>query len=119
MIIPCAGEKILTIYDFKNDQSFWVILMLVVFITGPGEEIFWRGFIQRYFQKKGLFFGFVTAAIIYGAVHVSSLNIMLILAALVCGGFWGLLYLWKRSIVINIISHTVWVLAAFIFFPFM
>lgn len=118
MIIPDAGEKILTIYDFKSDQSPLKIALLVFFITGPGEEIFWRGFVQRHFQEKGLILGFVLAALIYGGVHVTSFNIMLILAALVCGGFWGLLYLWKRSIVINIISHTVWVFAAFILFPF-
>jgi len=118
MIIPNAGEKILGIYDFKSNQSFLLIILLVSFISGPGEEILWRGFVQRHLQKKSLIFGYVFAAIIYSGVHVTSFNIMLILAALVCGGFWGLLYLWKRSIVINIISHTVWVLAAFILFPF-
>ena len=122
-IIPGAGEQISTIYDFKRDQSHLMIILLVVFITGPGEEIFWRGFVQRhfygYFQKNGLILGYVLATAIYGAVHVTSFNIMLVLAALVCGGFWGLLYLWKKSIIINIISHTVWVLLAFIFFPFM
>jgi len=118
MIIPGAGENILSIYDFKSDQSFIKIALLVIFISGPGEEIFWRGFVQRHLQKKGLILGFVLATVIYSAVHISSFNIMLILAALVCGGFWGLLYLWKRSIVINMISHAVWVLAAFIFFPF-
>jgi membrane protease YdiL (CAAX protease family) len=118
MIIPDAGEKILTIYDFKSDQSPLKIALLVFFITGPGEEIFWRGFVQRHFQEKGLILGFVLAALIYSGVHVTSFNIMLILAALVCGGFWGLLYLWKRSIVINIISHTIWVFVAFILFPF-
>ncbi|MCL2155734.1 MAG: CPBP family intramembrane metalloprotease [Leptospirales bacterium] len=118
MIIPNAGEKISTIYDFKSDQSFLMIALLVTFISGPGEEILWRGFVQRHLQGKGLIFGYVFAAIIYSGVHITSFNIMLILAALVCGGFWGLLYLWKKSIVINIISHTVWVLAAFILFPF-
>jgi membrane protease YdiL (CAAX protease family) len=118
MIIPGAGENISSIYNFKSDQSFLMVILLIVFITGPGEEIFWRGFVQRHFQKKGLIFGYILAAAIYGAVHVTSFNIMLVLAALVCGGFWGLLYLWKRSIVVNIISHTVWVLAAFILFPF-
>jgi membrane protease YdiL (CAAX protease family) len=118
MIIPHAGEKILTIYDFKSNQSFVKIALLVIFISGPGEEIFWRGFVQRHLQKKGLIFGLGLAALIYSAVHITSFNIMLILAALVCGAYWGLLYLWKRSIVINIISHSIWVLAAFVFFPF-
>jgi len=118
VIISGAGENILAIYDFKSDQSFLTIALLVIFITGPGEEIFWRGFVQRHLQERGLIFGYVSAVTIYGAVHVASFNIMLVAAAFVCGGFWGLLYLWKRSVVINIISHTVWVLAAFIFFPF-
>ena len=118
IIIPGAADKISTIYNFKSDQSSLMIILLVVFITGPGEEILWRGFVQKHLQEKGLIFGFVLAAAIYGAVHISSFNIMLVLAALVCGGFWGLLYLWKRSIVINIISHIVWVLAAFILVPF-
>ena len=43
---------------------------------------------------------------------------MLVLAAMVCGIFWGLLYLRFESPLINMVSHTVWDIAVFIVFPF-
>jgi membrane protease YdiL (CAAX protease family) len=33
---------------------------------------------------------------------------MLILAALVAGAFWGALYLWKRDLLMQIVSHSSW-----------
>ncbi len=55
---------------------------------------------------------------LYTAVHLASGNIMLVLAAAVCGVFWGWLYLRYRSPVLNIVSHTLWDLAVFVVFPF-
>ena len=59
-------------------------------------------------KKWGNFQGFVLATLIYAGVHVFSFNPMLILAALVAGTFWGLLYLWKRDLLAQIISHSFW-----------
>jgi len=41
-----------------------------------------------------------------------------VLAAALCGVFWGYLYLRLRSVWLNVISHLVWDLAVFMFFPF-
>ena len=57
--------------------------------------------------------GFVVATLIYGGVHVFSGNVMLMLAALVAGAFWGALYVWKKDLLALIVSHSVW--SAFIF----
>ena len=43
---------------------------------------------------------------------------MLILAALVAGGFWGLLYLRIGRIAPLIVSHVLWDLAVFLLLPF-
>jgi membrane protease YdiL (CAAX protease family) len=43
---------------------------------------------------------------------------MLILAALVCGIFWGSLFLKYRSPLMLIVSHTLWDLLVFIVLPF-
>jgi membrane protease YdiL (CAAX protease family) len=43
---------------------------------------------------------------------------MLILAAAVCGVFWGGLYLRFRSPLLNIVSHTLWDLLVFVILPF-
>ena len=42
---------------------------------------------------------------------------MLVLAAGVCGLFWGFLYLRTGSLLINLVSHTAWDIAIFLLFP--
>ena len=62
--------------------------MLLIFIIGPGEEIFWRGFLQRHFSiKTEKLTGFALVTFFYTAIHFGSMNVMLILAALSCGLF--------------------------------
>jgi len=88
--------------------------LLLFFVTGPGEEIFWRGFLQGRLEKKlGLIPGAAAATLVYGGVHVFSGNVMLILAALVAGAFWGAMYAWKHDLMALIVSHAFW--SAFIF----
>jgi membrane protease YdiL (CAAX protease family) len=42
---------------------------------------------------------------------------MLVLAAGVCGVFWGLLYSAFKSIAVNAVSHALWALTIFILRP--
>ena len=108
-IIPGAKTQVGSIYFLGEGTSKVLIFLLLFFITGPGEEIFWRGFLQDHLMKKwGDFQGFLLGTLIYAGVHVFSFNLMLILAALVAGAFWGLLYFWKRDLWIQITSHSVW-----------
>jgi membrane protease YdiL (CAAX protease family) len=108
-ILPGAKTQVGGIYFLGKGTSKVLIFLLLFFITGPGEEIFWRGFLQDHLMKKwGNFQGFILATLIYAGVHVFSFNPMLILAALVAGAFWGLLYLWKRDLLVQITSHSVW-----------
>lgn len=44
-------------------------------------------------------------------------NPVLLLAALVCGLFWGLLYHFTKSLPLVVISHTAWDLLVFLVFP--
>ncbi len=39
---------------------------------------------------------------------ITGFLLMLILAALVAGAFWGFLYLWKRDLLVQITSHSFW-----------
>ncbi len=118
-IFSFAGGNIDAIYGFKGGAAPLRIMILMALIIGPGEELFWRGFLQKRFSSHcGGWTGYVLATAIYTGIHAASGNIMLVLAALVCGIFWGFLYLRYGSIVINIISHTVWDIAVFLLFPF-
>ena len=116
-IIPGAGGQVGGIYDLGTGTDRILIFLLLCFITGPGEEIFWRGFLQENLMRRyGNLRGFVLGTLVYGGVHLFSLNLMLILAALVAGAFWGLLYLWRRDLGLVIVSHSLW--SAFIFAVF-
>ena len=95
-----------------------LIFLLLFFITGPGEEIFWHGFLQdRLMARWGNVAGYLITTSVYAGVHLFSWNLLLILAALVAGAFWGLLYLWKRNLLIQIISHSFWSTVIFAVVP--
>lgn len=108
------------IYAMKHDTSPTLIAALLLLIIGPAEEIFWRGFIQRrLMQRWSPNVGFIVATACYTAVHIPSLNFMLIMAALVVGFCWGLIYrFFPRHLTALIVSHAVWDACAFVFFPF-
>ena len=119
LIIPSAAENISAVYSLKTQASLARIILLITLVIGPGEELFWRIFLQRnlalHFGKAN---GLALASAAYCAVHISSGNPMLLIAAAVCGIFWGILYLLEDSPICNIISHVVWDLAVFVAFPF-
>jgi membrane protease YdiL (CAAX protease family) len=109
MILPGAKNQVGGIYSFGAGANKVLIFLLLFFITGPGEEIFWRGFLQdRLMKKWGNFSGYLITTALYGGVHLFSCNLMLILAAIVAGAFWGFLYLWKKDLLIQITSHSFW-----------
>jgi membrane protease YdiL (CAAX protease family) len=118
-LLPFAGTGIDGVYLFKSSASTARVVLLMTLIIGPGEEVFWRGFLQRRWQERfGAGRGFLFAAALYAGVHAGSGNAMLVLAAAVCGLFWGELYRRTGSVLLIAVSHTAWDLAAFVLFPF-
>lgn len=118
-LFTSAGPGISVVYGLGTGQPLIKIAVLLVLVIGPGEELFWRGFIQRgYSQRWGRAPGVVASAVLYTLVHAGSGNMVLILAACIGGFFWGWLYFWKRSIIVNVSSHVIWDVAVFILFPF-
>lgn len=117
-LFPFAENQISAIYNNKSSNNI-LIGGLLLFLIGPAEEIFWRGFVQRkltsrYYPSKA----WILASLLYTAVHLPSGNFMLVLASLVCGLFWGYIFMKYKSIWPCIISHSLWGLTVFILFPF-
>ncbi|HSR12866.1 MAG TPA: CPBP family intramembrane glutamic endopeptidase [Thermodesulfobacteriota bacterium] len=109
LFVAQAHTQVGGIYSLGEGTNRWLIFLLLLIVTGPGEEIFWRGFLQdRLMKLRGDLAGTIIATAIYSGVHVFSWNPVLILAALVAGAFWGLLYLWRRDLCAQIVSHSVW-----------
>lgn len=114
-----ARPQVDLIYGMKEQQNEWVIACLLLFIIGPAEEIFWRGFVQRNLVKSlDSNKAFIITTIIYAIVHIWAFNFMLLMAALVCGIVWGLAYrLFPKHLFALIVSHAVWDAMVFVIFP--
>jgi membrane protease YdiL (CAAX protease family) len=96
-----AGTGIAQIYQYREGGSTLKIVLFMICIIGPGEELFWRGFIQdKYSKKIGKLPGFLITALLYGSVHIGSLNPMLVTAAFFCGLFWGSLTVYVETLTI-------------------
>ena len=120
-IFDFARPQVDSIYAMKDGSSSTLIAIALLLLIGPAEEIFWRGYVQRTLsQKWGANKGFIVATAIYTLVHIGSLNFMLIMAALVAGAAWGWLYrMFPERFTAIIISHALWDVAVFIWFPIM
>lgn len=119
-LFPFKDAQILSVYSNKSNTNLTLIGLLLLFIIGPGEEIYWRGFIQNALSKKlGHTKGYLISVLLYSATHIVTGNFMLIIAALVCGLFWGWLYKKEKSLLPVIISHAIWDVTIFVLFPLM
>jgi len=114
-----ARGQVDTVYAMKTGLPSWAIGLLLLLLIGPAEELFWRGYVQRTLGKlHGPNAACWITAVIYALVHVWSLNFMLVMAALVAGAVWGLLYrLCPRALPALIISHALWDVLVFVLMP--
>ena len=121
LMFDFARPQVDTIYGMKEGESPWLLTALMLFLIGPAEEIYWRGYVQKSLSARwNPNIGFAVTTLIYALVHASSLNFMLVMAALVAGLVWGLLYrFFPEHFAAIIISHAVWDVAVFIWFPIM
>lgn len=107
-----------SIYQLKTNFSPLIIAALLVFPIGPGEEIYWRGLIQRSLQGSGQKYAWILQAIPYTLIHLFTLNSPLLVTALIGGLAWGYLYKLSGSITPSILSHVVFDLLIFVVLPF-
>jgi uncharacterized protein len=110
-------KSIKNLYRWFAPTLFWQYLALIL-VAAPGEELFWRGFIQkrllRYFGPIG---SITIGALLYASVHIYSGTFILMLAAFLSGLLWGALYMWKKSMPLVIVSHIVFDIMIFIILP--
>jgi uncharacterized protein len=110
-------KSIRKLYRWYSPTLFWQYLALVL-VASPGEELFWRGFIQKrllkYFRP---FVSILIASLLYASVHLYSGSFILVFAAFCSGLVWGFLYIWRKSMPLVIVSHIVFDLMIFIILP--
>ena len=117
-IFPFAQGQIGAIYGKGTGTPAAVIVPLLFFVTGPSEEIYWRGYLQKNLMGRyGDWQGWLLATGIYVGVHIWSFNFMLIGAAAVAGAFWGAMFWRFKNLAPVIISHSIWSTVIFAVFP--
>ncbi|HOF97993.1 MAG TPA: type II CAAX endopeptidase family protein [Paludibacteraceae bacterium] len=118
LLFDFAKDQVGQIYMMKEGENPLLLSLLLILLIGPAEEIFWRGYVQRMLEPKfGSWMALIVTTLIYTLVHIWSFNFMLIMSAMVCGAFWGLLYKYNKNLVTLIVSHAVWDVSVFILFP--
>jgi membrane protease YdiL (CAAX protease family) len=117
-VFSFAKSEVSGIYGNKILLDPALIGLLLFFIIGPSEEIFWRGFVQDTLaQKFGDNAGWLIGALAYSGVHLVAQNFMLFAAALMCGLFWGYIFKRYKSLWPGIISHALWDVVIFVLLP--
>lgn len=110
-------KSIKKLYRWFAPSLFWHYIALIL-VAAPGEELFWRGFIQKRLMR---FFGplgsILCGAFLYASVHIYSGTFVLMLAAFISGIIWGSLYFWKKSMPLVIVSHIIFDIMIFLLFP--
>lgn len=114
---PIFSEGVGRVSEFR-DTSIILIGLALIFPIGPGEEVYWRGLIQRRFSEKyGPGLGLLIATIAYAMVHLPTLNPPLVLTAFIGGLVWGYIYKRTENLAPVIISHVLFDMLIFVIAP--
>ncbi len=118
LLLPESHRMVASVYATGRALPHWAVALLLIFVTSPAEEIYWRRFVQRTLGERwGRLPAFFATTGFYTLVHVVTLNPALIIAAFVAGSMWGLVYYREGSIAPTIISHALWATTIFVLLP--
>lgn len=119
LLFPFARGQVDNVYAMKDGSDATVIAVLLLVLIGPAEEFFWRGYVQKCLSEKaGPDAALFATTLVYALVHIWSFNFMLVMAALVAGAVWGLIYRLKPSLLpALIVSHALWDALVFVILP--
>ena len=123
LLFDFARPEVDAVYAMKTGFPPSAIALLLLLLIGPAEELFWRGYVQRTLvrilpRKQAANWAFIITTLIYAFVHIWSFNFMLVMAALVAGAVWGLIYrINPKLLPALIISHALWDALVFVILP--
>jgi membrane protease YdiL (CAAX protease family) len=100
VVAPTLADEVADLYS-KRGRVPLPVVCLVLGVAGPAEELFFRGFL---WARAGV----VVALAVYALVHVFERKVILILAALAGGAWWGALFALTGGLVAPVASHLLW-----------
>lgn len=114
-LMPSMFEELTHLYALIKPETTWHTVLVFVLII-PAEEWFWRGYVQKKIS------GSVTKRIwvsvgLYALAHLASGSLLLVLAALLAGFVWAVLYEYSKNMIVPLVSHLIFDLLLFVLFP--
>lgn len=104
-------EQLLNVHSI---ESLLFNIFLIALLPALGEELFFRGILQRVFQEwKGATVAIWISAFIFSAIHFQFYGF---LPRLLLGAFFGYLLVWSGNIWLPILAHFINNLMAVIFY---
>lgn len=102
-----AGQQIAFMLKKNSIQDLLMNLLFIAVFAGVGEELFFRGVLQRIFIKlfKNPWIGIIVTAIIFSAIHLQFYGFI---PRFILGVILGLIYWYSGSIWPAIIAHFVY-----------
>jgi membrane protease YdiL (CAAX protease family) len=79
-------------------------------VVAVGEELFWRGFVQRELTARldSFAVGAVLTLAAYVVTNTASRNLSIVVGALVGGALWGGLAWWSAGVLASVVAHAAW-----------
>lgn len=119
LLLPELQQQTKDIYAWKDQVGTMFALLLLVFIIIPGEEILWRGAITVPLAAAyGPITGSVMGGVVFAIGHIATGSLLVVMAALAMGTFWGLMTLRFRSLVPAYLCHLLWDLVVLFVAPY-
>ncbi|MDP2386064.1 MAG: type II CAAX endopeptidase family protein [Bacteroidota bacterium] len=101
-----AGDTIALFFMDKSTSGLIINLVVVAFMAGLSEEIFFRGLIQRLFMdnKVNLHVSVWVTAILFSAIHLQFFGFI---PRMLLGAVLGYLYAYTNNLWVPILAHTI------------
>ncbi|MCC3358643.1 CPBP family intramembrane glutamic endopeptidase [Bacillus sp. REN16] len=118
MLFPTQLTDVAALYTKVQPQLAWHYFALFLIVI-PGEELFWRGYIQKKIESEveNKLLVIVISSLLYMSANIYTLNPLFLLATFAGGMVWGALYMWNRNILLTILSHLVFNLFLLVLYP--
>jgi membrane protease YdiL (CAAX protease family) len=104
------------VYLFRSELSL-IIPASLLLVTSFCEEYFWRHYVQTTFEDNQGLRGVIITSILYASIHIPTMNLPLVAAALIAGLFWGTIYKYTGSLWLVVFSHIAWTELIFVLLP--
>ncbi len=93
-----AMQKLITV----QEKGLWFTIFVVGVLPGVCEEVMFRGFILNALKKKGIWYGIIFSAVLFGAFHLDPFRFLPVTLL----GIWlGYLAVKTKSLYVPILAH--------------